>query len=188
MSLAVRSLAPTLAALALVLTACGSDGSDDDKGKLSGADVAAKAEEALNQDQANLAEGEFECPDMDAEEGATATCTRTAHPEGGVYAVLDGEVEITEVDGDDFGLDLQMEDQVKEFGSTGDHLEEGLSPQIESRFGSAPTEISCPDLPGEVGAEVTCDYTVEGEEKQATVTVDEADPATLSMNYTFADA
>lgn len=193
MSLTTRSLAPSLAALALVLlSACGSDGSDDgddgDDDTIPGGDVAAAAEKALANDQPGLAEGSFECPEVEAEEGATVTCTRTAYPEGGLYVTLTGEVEVTKTDGSDFSIHLQMADQAESFGTTGDHLEEELTPQVEARLGAAPSEVDCPDLPGEVGAKVTCEVTVDDEDTPIEVTVDQIDETNLSMNYTFAEA
>ncbi|KQY57187.1 DUF4333 domain-containing protein [Nocardioides sp. Root140] len=186
------TLTTTLAAIAVVaLAGCSDDGGGnggggDDKDVIAGKDVAAKAETALESEVDNLAEGGFECPDVDREKGATATCTRTSEASG-YYLVVDGQVEVSEVSGDDFGLDVQMEDAAKEFGQTAESIEADLSTQAESKFGEAPQSLECPDLPGEEGATITCSLTVAGEDKSLEVTATEVDLTNYTMSYTFAE-
>lgn len=173
------------AATLIVLAGCSSDGDDDKRSaQIPGKDVAAKAETALQGEAENLAEGGFSCPDVDRKKGATATCTRSSEAEG-YYLTVDGEVEITEISGDDFGLHVQMEDALTSFGQSGDTIETDLSQQAETKFGSAPTDVTCPDLEGRDGATVTCTLEVDGEEKAIEVTASEVDISVPSMSYSF---
>ncbi|WP_067432480.1 DUF4333 domain-containing protein [Nocardioides jensenii] len=188
----------------IALTGCNSgsdDGDKDDKDETSSASptesetsddmipgdqVAAKAETALAGEVEKLAEGSFECPDLEREVGATATCTRSSEAEG-YYLTIDGQVDVTDLRDDDFALHVQMDTTPQTFGTTGESIEADLSNQAQTKFGAAPSAIDCPDLEGVDGSTITCDLTVNDEEKKIEVTATEVDLAAFTMSYTFAE-
>lgn len=159
-------------------------GSETRSEQIPGDAVAAKAEVALNAEVDTLAEGGFECPDIDRETGATGTCLRSSEA-GGYYLTIEGAIEITDVEGDDFGLHVTMDDVPQTFGTTGEAIAKDLSTQAETRLGEAPSQIECPDLEGEDGTTITCAMTVKGDEKQIEVTATEVDVPNFTMSYTF---
>ncbi|WP_105566723.1 DUF4333 domain-containing protein [Microbacterium halophytorum] len=62
-------------------------------------------------------------------------------------------------------------------------VEAQISQVIEGETGNAPDGVSCPeDLPGEEGAEMTCEITVDGTTVDATITVTSADGSDVNFD------
>lgn len=167
-----------MALAAVLLGGCGGPGTID------GEELADVADTQLRKNDPRIVEGTMECPSVAAEVDASVRCTRTAEVEGR-RVVLEGTVTVKEVDGGDANVHVQMDDQPKEFGQTGDSIADDIGRQFEQRFGRAPDKIECPYLKGEVGAEVTCDLESEGDAYDVVVTATGVDEAKMDTDYTF---
>jgi len=98
MKRSVLTSAATAAAGILLLAGCSSTVDSDD--------VERSVSDSL-EEQVGVAPDEVDCPDdLDAEEGATMTCTLEADD-----VEYDVEVEVTSVDGSDVEYDVQVADQ-----------------------------------------------------------------------------
>lgn len=62
-------------------------------------------------------------------------------------------------------------------------VEAQIAQVIEEETGNAPDGVSCPDdLPGETGAETTCEITVDGTTVNAMITVTSADGSDVNFD------
>lgn len=174
------------ALLVLTLSGCGGSvtvGSSEDD-KIAGKEVAAKANKALEEQNPQIVHGTLTCPSMLFKVDETARCVREVTLEGGRQVKLGVTVTIDRVkDGGHFKI--KADDKPESFGISGDFIAKDLTQQYTKRFGQAPTKITCPDLPGKVGAKVACLVTAGGDEGSVDVTATKVNPAELDTDYTF---
>lgn len=68
-------------------------------------------------------------------------------------------------------------------------LETEISDQLEAQVGRAPDSVDCPDsLPAEVGAEIRCTLTADGETYGLTVTATNVDGSDVLFDIVVDDA
>lgn len=170
--------AGAVALAAVLLGGCGGPGTID------GEELAEVADEQLRKNDARIVEGTMECPSVEAEVDKSVRCTRTAEVEGR-RVVLAGTVTVKKVEDGNARVRVQMDDEAKEFGRTGQSIADDIGRQFEQRFGRAPEKVECPYLEGKVGTEVTCDLESEGEAYDVVVTATAVDEAQMDTDYTF---
>lgn len=179
-------LGGTVALLLLALTGCGGTvtvGSSEDD-KISGKEVATKANKALEAQNPEIAHGTLTCPSMLFKLDETARCTRKVTLDDGRQVKLGVTVTIDRVkDGGHFKI--KADDKPESFGISGEFIAKDLTQQYTKRFGQPPTKITCPDLPGKVGAKVGCLVTAGGDEGNVDVTATKVNPAEYDTDYTF---
>lgn len=68
-------------------------------------------------------------------------------------------------------------------------VEEQISTVLEQEVGQAPDDVTCPDdLPGEVGAEMSCELSAGGQTIGVTVTVSSVDGGQVNFDVLVDDA
>jgi len=82
-------------------------------------------------------------------------------------------------------LHVQLDDEVASFGVSSTFLSADLTEQAGKRLKNPPASVSCPYLPGKVGAKVTCGILHEGRPKAVVVRVTAVDPEENRTSYFF---
>ncbi|RNL60576.1 hypothetical protein EFK50_19870 [Nocardioides marmoriginsengisoli] len=141
----------------LLVTGCGSTTTSEtpDIDSIAGSQVGAMAERQLETTHPGMAPGELTCPDLDFEVGSEVRCERVAELSGGRLIRVSGTVSVTSTEGGG-RLHVKLDDEVAEFGITGDALEDDLRKRAAAKLKAEPDEVTCPYLTGEVGTKARC--------------------------------
>lgn len=164
--------------IGLVLAGCGQGAPDIDV--LDGAEVATMAERELMAENPRMAPGRLSCPDLQFEVGASVRCLRTTELSRGRVVKVAGSVEVTSQDSGG-QLHVAMDDEVVEFGLSGDQLASELASRY-TRGGSAAV-VECPYLRGAVGHRVTCQVDVAGERREVVAVVTAVDEQRYATDF-----
>jgi hypothetical protein len=182
----MHRLATTAALVAAVagLPGCGPAASING---IPGNRVAAMAEQQLEAMHNNLATGTMTCPRLDFVVEASVRCVRVARLSGGRQIRVLGTVTVTSTK-DGGRLHVRLDDEVSEFGVSGEQLADDLRARSQSFLGAAPEQVSCPYLVGRKGAQVTCEVVVLQHTLVARVSVVRVVPADYRTVYRFPPA
>lgn len=125
---------------------------------------------------------EVGCEDVDAEEGATGSCTVTYGEEE--YEV---DVEVTEVDGSDSRFRMTPVEEIPGY-ATADSIADLVNSRLTELAGFAPDDLTCPyDVPGVVGTTTVCTLTDDGVELDVDVEVTAVEGQSLSLDIEVAE-
>ena len=122
----------------------------------SGERVARIAENQLEARRPALAPGVVSCSDLDFVVGARARCARTSALSNGRGVRVLGTVTVMSVR-DGGRLHVHFEERAASFWVRGAYLADRARRWLDARHPPAAAAVSCPDLPGETGREVTCE-------------------------------
>jgi hypothetical protein len=140
----------------LLVTGCGSSATPAPAiDSITGDQVGAMAERQLEVEHPGMAPGDLTCPDLRFQVGLSVRCERVAELSGGRRIRVYGTVTVTSVE-DGGRLHVKLDDEVAEFGVTGDALEADLRAELAKRFRTKAAEVTCPYLSGAVGSKVRC--------------------------------
>ena len=171
-----------LVGVALAALVCGCGGSvevSSKPDKLSGELVAKKANAQLEKENPQMTPGKLTCEDVAYEKGATTRCLRTVDLGQGRRVMIGATVEIT---GTSKGgrFSVLVDKQVKEFGQTGETIEQDLATQYTKRFGGPAPQVACPPyLKGVVGTTINCELKSAKDSLDIQVKVDRVDTEEL---------
>lgn len=148
--------------------------------RIGGTEVARMAEQELEVQNAGMAGGRLDCPDLELRVGASVRCLRTVQLAGGRVVRVRGTVTVTSL-ASGGRLHVAMDRGAEEFGVAGAHL----AADVRRRYGGRATGVRCPYLPGRVGATVTCRLAVSGDRRAVRVTVTAVDAGDYRTTYTI---
>jgi hypothetical protein len=182
----MQRLATTAALVAAVagLPGCGPAPSVDG---IPGNRVAAMAEQQLEAMHNELATGTMTCPRLEFVVEASVRCVRIAQLSGGRQIRVLGTVSVTSTK-DGGRLHVRLDDEVSEFGVSGEQLANDLRARAQRVLGAAPEQVSCPYLVGRKGARVTCEVVVLKRTLVAPVSVVRVVAADYRAEYRFSTA
>ncbi|MFL6022673.1 MAG: hypothetical protein ACJ72O_04975 [Marmoricola sp.] len=177
-----RLLVATASAAALAgLVACGTT---DRVEAIPGARVATMAEHQLEAMHSELATGTMTCPRLEFALDASVRCVRLAELSGGRQIRVLGTVTVTSTKHGG-RLHVRLDDDVSEFGVSGEELANDLRARSQRLLGTAPTDVSCPYLVGRTGAVVRCEVVVLQRTLIAPVRVVGVKAADYATDYRF---
>ena len=167
----------------LLVTGCGGT-TTPDIDSIAGSQVGAMAERQLETNHPGMAPGDLTCPDLEFEVGSSVRCERVAELSGGRRIRVLGTVTVTSTD-EGGRLHVKLDDEVAEFGITGEALEEDLRPQAAARLKATPDEVACPYLTGVAGSKVRCRIEVDNEVVVVVAVITGLDPENNLTRYRF---
>lgn len=133
------------------------------------------------EDSAGAPPDATDCPDpLDAEEGATTTCTVTVDDTD-----YDVPVEVTGVDGGTADFDITVPEELRVPRVAADDLADQIASGVADQVGEEPEGVTCPeDLRGEVGTTLTCVLTApDGTELDTEVEVTSVEGAQVNFSF-----
>lgn len=153
---------------------------------IAGCSTFAPADSVETQIVSQLGADTADCPtDLDSAVGASITCTATGGGE-----TFDVAVTVTSVAGDTINFDLERVGaptvepaapvepaamQADAGAVAGTDVASAVSAQLTTLTGVTPDEVSCPDLPAEVGASIRCELVAGPDTLGMTVTTTSVD-------------
>jgi len=181
----MRALAG-LVLLVLVVTGCGAEaGVSVMPENLDGKTVATRANALLEKQNPQLAPGSLTCQKVRFKVGEISRCTRTVVFDDGRLVRSGATVTIDGVK-DGGHLQVQVDDEPKEFGITGKAVFADLARQYAARYKvKAPTGGCPPYLAGKVGTKITCNLATAEGKLAVEVKVTRVVPKNFETLYTF---
>ncbi|MFL6109619.1 MAG: hypothetical protein ACJ72L_21850 [Marmoricola sp.] len=152
-----------------------------------GSRVATMAEYQLEAMHSDLATGTMTCPTLHFAVDASVRCVRVAELSGGRQIRVLGTVTVTSTR-DGGKLHVRLDDDVEEFGISGEHLDNDLRARTQRVLGVAPDDVRCPYLLGRKGSAVRCTVTVGNHTLVAPVSVVRVEPTDYRTVYRFSTA
>ena len=145
------------------------------------------AEQQLEAMHSELATGTMTCPRLEVVMDASVRCVRVARLSGGRQIRVLGTVSVTSTRAGG-RLHVRLDDEVAEFGVTGDELAKDLRARAQRVLRAAPERVSCPYLVGRPGAQVRCRVVVGEHTLVAPVQVVRVVPEDYRTLYRFSPA
>lgn len=135
--------------MAALLTACGTSTLDGD-------DLAKDVESRFQDEVPDLVDGEVKCPDVKLNDGEQdVRCQRHATLDNGVTVDLGVSVTVkTTKDKTHFQM---RADDAPEYTYPGDLIADDVSQRLSRKVGDQPDDVTCPDVKGKKGEEVSCE-------------------------------